>query len=424
MADQIEIQRFFCYIWDMKQKIAIQQTLTHRSLFHPKMEDGLKILSCGIHDLRSFLQETSVHNPFLRYSSTRQGDTDPLNYLQRPKELREEIQPQIALCEEHLDEDLCAYLLSQLNSNGYFKVPLDVLIRRCRFPADQILHTIACLRRMEPVGCFCFTLQECLRVQCEQSEEAPSETGEILCDHLEAIAENDIRSIQEATRLPVDEIEEGIRFIRTLNPKPAANYTLGAAYLQAEAAIRIEQGTIQIELLQQDFRLELQEGMPPTEQLSDELRKLRTQAQQLLDHVRKRNLTMIQILQALCDLQKDHFLTQAPLRYCTMQMVADRCGLHVSTVSRAISGKSFLFQGAEHPIASLLRHDGNHALGATDIQQTLETIIRDEDPTHPYSDAALQRLLAKADIVLSRRTVAKYREACQIPCSSRRRQRT
>ena len=107
-----------------------------------------------------------------------------------------------------------------------------------------------------------------------------------------------------------------------------------------------------------------------------------------------------------------------------MQMVADRCGLHVSTVSRAISGKSFLFQGAEHPIASLLRHDGNHALGATDIQQTLETIIRDEDPTHPYSDAALQRLLAKADIVLSRRTVAKYREACQIPCSSKRRQRT
>lgn len=83
----------------MKQKIAIQQTLTHRSLFHPKMEDGLKILSCGIHDLRSFLQETSVHNPFLRYSSTRQEDTDPLNYLQRPKELREEIQPQIALCE-------------------------------------------------------------------------------------------------------------------------------------------------------------------------------------------------------------------------------------------------------------------------------------------------------------------------------------
>lgn len=59
-ADQIEIQRFFCYIWDMKQKIAIQQTLTHRSLFHPEMEDGLKILSCGIHDLRSFLQETSV----------------------------------------------------------------------------------------------------------------------------------------------------------------------------------------------------------------------------------------------------------------------------------------------------------------------------------------------------------------------------
>ncbi|MFR9254445.1 MAG: hypothetical protein ACLVJ6_02350 [Merdibacter sp.] len=99
------------------------------------------------------------------------------------------------------------------------------------------------------------------------------------------------------------------------------------------------------------------------------------------------------------------------MRAASMQMVADRCGLHVSTVSRAISGKSFLFQGAEHPIASLLRHDGNHALGATDIQQTLETIIRDEDPTHPYSDAALQRLLAKADIVLSRRTVAKYREA-------------
>ena len=53
----------------------------------------------------------------------------------------------------------------------------------------------------------------------------------------------------------------------------------------------------------------------------------------------------------------------------------------------------------------------------------LTRIIAKEDSAHPYSDSTLCMLLKKEGVSLSRRTIAKYREAAGLPCSSKRRRR-
>ena len=50
-------------------------------------------------------------------------------------------------------------------------------------------------------------------------------------------------------------------------------------------------------------------------------------------------------------------------------------------------------------------------------------MIREEDPTRPLSDQAIGDRLAADGIPLSRRTVAKYRQALGLPSSQRRRVR-
>lgn len=409
----------------MKQKLAITQTLTHRQLYHPAMADSLHILQSSPQDLKLYLWERSCANPFLRFTALSPQPHDPISLLTRREDLTQTIFSQLPYCKEAPDEELCAYLLSRLNSNGYFSIDMNQLIKQSRYTKTAIEHALYALRRMEPVGCFCFCLRECLQVQCELSEEAPSETGEILCDYLPQIAAGDLDAIHAATGLPKEEIDEGIRFIRTLNPKPAANYAVNASYLQAEAEIRVIEGKLHIALMKQDFRLELQKPDPQMMATQEELKRLRQEASALIDHVARRNLTMLSILQTLCSLQKEWFFSegQAPLAYCTLQMVSEGCRLHPSTISRAIDNKSFLFLQREYPIAYLLRHDGSSALGAKDIMTLLTRIIAKEDSAHPYSDSTLCMLLKKEGVSLSRRTIAKYREAAGLPCSSKRRRR-
>lgn len=77
--------------------------------------------------------------------------------------------------------------------------------------------------------------------------------------------------------------------------------------------------------------------------LTKDLRKLRNEAKQLLNTVQKRNMTLLQIMDTLCHIQKDFFISNSPLNYCTLEMVAKECGLHASTISRAINQKGFEF---------------------------------------------------------------------------------
>ena len=65
---------------------------------------------------------------------------------------------------------------------------------------------------------------------------------------------------------------------------------------------------------------------------------------------------------------------------------------------------------------------GGAQSSSQDLKRRLELLLRAEDATRPYSDAALCALLGGEDAV-SRRTVAKYRAALGYPAAAQRRGR-
>jgi RNA polymerase sigma-54 factor len=64
--------------------------------------------------------------------------------------------------------------------------------------------------------------------------------------------------------------------------------------------------------------------------------------------------------------------------------------------------------------------DHGGGASATAIQARIRKLVGAEDPAKPLSDQALADILKAEGIPLARRTVAKYREAIQIPPSSER----
>ena len=112
------------------------------------------------------------------------------------------------------------------------------------------------------------------------------------------------------------------------------------------------------------------------------------------------------------------------LRPLTLREVAAEVGLHESTVSRAISRKYAMTPRGTLPLrsffASGIGTEGGGEASSTAIQSMIRRLIDDENPRKPLSDAKLADTLKASGVPVARRTVAKYREAMNIPASHER----
>ena len=120
-----------------------------------------------------------------------------------------------------------------------------------------------------------------------------------------------------------------------------------------------------------------------------------------------------------------------PLR---MQEVADALAVHVSTVSRAISGKymqtprgivpmKMMFTG-EIPAraGSVPASDHEESSSRAGVQELVRGIIAAEDPREPLSDEAIVEILKnRHELDIARRTVTKYRKSLRLGSSRDRR---
>ncbi|MDP2182307.1 MAG: RNA polymerase sigma-54 factor, partial [Actinomycetota bacterium] len=113
-----------------------------------------------------------------------------------------------------------------------------------------------------------------------------------------------------------------------------------------------------------------------------------------------------------------------PLR---LEDVAVEIGVHLSTVSRGVTGKYMatpygLFE-LKHFFSGGYRTTTGMDVAATSIKHRLRELVQTEDSVKPFSDQKLAGLLSDEGVTVARRTVAKYREELQIEPSWARRRR-
>jgi RNA polymerase sigma-54 factor len=109
-----------------------------------------------------------------------------------------------------------------------------------------------------------------------------------------------------------------------------------------------------------------------------------------------------------------------------MQEIADEVGVHVSTVSRAISDKYVQTpQGIfslKHFFTGGVEKENGEMESWEVVRQKLVHIIENEDKSDPLSDEQLAAEFEKRGIDIARRTVSKYRKVLEIPSSRRRKE--
>ena len=402
----------------MKPKITIKPDLKQLSYYNQKYDQALKILSLNNIDLRNFLADKISKNVFLSYQVDQQTYEYLANTQQYKPSLYQNFISQLPYIDIKLDYNLFNFLFSNLDSNGYFKNTFDELCKLSKQSSAKLKKIISVLQEMEPIGCFSFSLSDCLKAQCKASPMACSETAEILCDHLNMVAEGNIKAIAELSGLSFDEIIEGIKFIKTLNPKPAINFAEDANIILPEVKITRSDDKLDISLINDDLNIQFNDM--DASQLNNALKAQRYEALAIMNSIKKRNLTIMQITNALCTIQQAFFLYDEPLSYCTLQDVSNITGLHPSTISRAIQNKAFEYKNKYYLYKMLFNAKGNKKISGNTILHAINTIIENEDKAHPLSDEKIKNILEKQNIYISRRTINKYRDENNIPHASAR----
>ena len=149
-------------------------------------------------------------------------------------------------------------------------------------------------------------------------------------------------------------------------------------------------------------------------------------AQWLIEAIEQRRGTLLKTAQAIVDHQA-RFFSVGPeaIEPLKMQQIADRIGMHVTTVSRAVDDKWLqtprgLFPLRKFFVGGTVSADGDEVAWDA-VRKKLQEIVLEESKEKPLSDDELVEELAKQGITVARRTVTKYRKAMNIPSSRQRR---
>lgn len=324
---------------------------------------------------------------------------------------------------------LVATLLDAIDDNGYLAQPLDgIALEAALDPLATLEEVEAALRlvqSVEPSGFGARTLQECLRLQLQA---LPASTPyralalTLVDHHLEALADG-AAPLAAALDLTASSVRAALDLIRSLNPKPAAALDVPAEAITPDVVVSGTPGA---------WKVSLHHGQRPSIRVNGyyeqvlaqssghaELRQQLQEARWLVRGLQMRNDTLMRTACAVFERQQA-FLERGEegLVSLTLREIAEAIGMHESTVSRVTTNKWVQTPWGVYAFKAFFPSQLHGAAVETSgaaVKAMIRRFIDEERSQRPLSDGDIAALLARRGIRLARRTVAKYREAMDIP---------
>ncbi len=345
--------------------------------------------------------------------------------------LRDHLRGQLSLTNlGDRDRAFVQLLIDALDEDGYLTQPLAEIAALLPAEADPEELGIALrhLQNLEPAGVGARSPGECLALQLRIIPDEPARrlALDIVEKHLELLASRDYTRLKNLTGAGDEALRAAQRLIQALNPRPGAAYAkVETRYVIPDVIVRKQRGV---------WRASLNPDAMPRLRINRLYAELaagaRTsgaaiasqlqEARWLIKNVQQRFDTILRVSQAIVDQQR-HFLEhgEVAMRPLVLREIAQTLGLHESTISRVTTQK---YMATPRGTFELKYFFGSHvateaggAASSTAIRALIKQLVAAEDAKAPLSDARISQILGEQGIVVARRTIAKYREALQIP---------
>ena len=332
---------------------------------------------------------------------------------------------------------LAELIIGSIDDSGYLRSILADLATVGGVSIKKMEQILTFVQSFDPPGIGARDPRECLLIQLERNGKKKSEVYTLVNRHLDELAANKLPQITKKMGIAMDRLHELIEEIKLLNPYPGSLLSPNnPVYIVPEVTIfENEDGDFKVkkeeshlpQLRISQYYIKLLEAPSTPKETKEYIRQKLAGSKALMTSITQRQSTICQIAEVILDTQYDFFEKGIDfLHPLTMQQVADKLGIHETTVSRALANKylqtpSGLFEFKFFFSTGFQNNDGDE-ISNRSVMEKIKDIIAREDTAKPYSDLKLTKLLKEEGLSVARRTVAKYREAIGIPSSHMRKE--
>ncbi|MCS6934013.1 MAG: RNA polymerase factor sigma-54 [Chitinophagales bacterium] len=368
----------------------------------------------------------------------------------------EYLEQQIGLL--NLDErrkQIAMHIVGSIDDDGYLRRDIDTLSDEVAFRLNiqcspaEVEEILSQIHKLDPPGVGARSLEECLLIQLRRKENKTYFTElaiKTIEQHFELFAKKHYEKLARALDISDEALKDVVDEIIHLNPKPGSNFSGGGGeqYIIVPDYILTNNGG--------ELQLSLNSANAPELRISahfremiDHYKKSKDKSKQqkeamlfikqkidsakwFIDAIKSRYHTMLAVMQAIMDIQKEYLTTgdETLLKPMILKDVAERTGLDISTVSRVANSKYVQTEFGTIPLkfffSEALSTDSGEEVSTREVKKILSELIAMESKRKPISDEKLTQILRQRGYNIARRTVAKYREQLNIPVARLRKE--
>lgn len=327
------------------------------------------------------------------------------------------------------------YLVGCLDEQGFLPLSTKEIAHTLGSPIEQVEQALDILKNLDPPGIGCRDIKDSLLFQLSLRDRADSRAALIVRDHYDLLLRRRIPEL--AAKLGVSKalIQESLEEIAQLDPVPARNFRTDDNHdVLPDVIVRKQMGEWSVDLNSDHIpRLRISKAykeLMMRDRLSEKereyLRDKMKSGKFLINAIEQRQSTLMRISKLLVECQAAFFERGvSALKPMTMSELAEKLGLHETTISRAIANKymatPFGVFALKYFFTAGYTSEAGESISNTTVKDKIAEIISKEDLHKPFSDQKIADMLAGQKIAIARRTVAKYREELGIlPTSMRR----
>ncbi|MDX1924650.1 MAG: RNA polymerase factor sigma-54 [Rickettsiaceae bacterium] len=423
---------------------------------------SLKALQLPTSELEEFVESHLQENPFLVREEKKEesfslaefrsslyfikpqqknnfNDYDLIDLLENPISLKEHLNNQIAhVFRDNKQKIIAQFITDYLNDDGFLESSVQEIAKNLKISDEEIENILQKLFQLEPTGVYARSLYECLRIQL-QEKGLYNKIYEVLLQNLNLLASNELNKLAKIASCSAEQITSSISEIKKLDPKPGRNFATSKTQIKIpDVYIMLnEDGEIVVFASNENIpEIKVDENF--YEQIKSKIIKkedktytnsMFNDALALVKALEMRGKTITLVASAIAKEQEEFFKRGILyLRPLTLSRIAQITGYNESTISRATSNK---YAGTPYGVlemkyffsSGLKSKYSDEEISSHKVKELIRGLIADEVSAEPLSDDLIAKMLAKFNIILARRTVAKYRESLNIPSSQERRVR-
>jgi RNA polymerase sigma-54 factor len=439
----------------MNLKAGLWQQQTMKLAMTQELTQAIALLQYSTQELSSFLENKALENPLLKVESGHVQTMDPrydrvkptrkkvekdkINWIEqigsgKTMLLDEYLKSQLHFNLNAIEKKVIERLIESLDENGYFRAELNAIASSFRISAEDAERMLEIIQELEPAGVGARNLQECLSLQLKRMPERNELAEAIMNEYFTLFAEKKWKEIAKQLGVELKDIQEVFDLVQTLNPRPASSFqSEKSAYITPDVIIKWDGESFSVSVFDEvlpkiSFNNDYYKRFSAAgdRNVSRFLQEKQQDYHWIVRSIEQRKETLTNVTLKIVEKQQDFFIKgPAYLKPMTMKEISDELDIHESTVSRAVREKYAQTPYGTYELrsffSSTIKTTSDENTSSQQVKTIISKMIEGENKQKPLSDQELVKLLKeKEGMVVSRRTIAKYRDQLGIPSSSKR----